>query len=295
MATAKKPAVRKPAKPAKKPAVAPKSSKTGAPISVEAAPREPAPGLSELEAAFVEQYLVDLNGTQAYMRAKPGCSNPSARVAATRLLAKTNIQEAIAKAKAERAARIGMTADDVVRQTMAIVQADVRELVDLKVGCCRYCWGKDNRYQRTAGEFERDETDLARRNEELVAAGKPGVKEFDPQGGIGYDRRRDPNPECPECFGEGESRVVLKDTTKLSPAAARLLAGIKQSKEGIEIKTHSVDSAMKDLFRHFGLYKEKIELTGKDGGPLEIRELSDAERAVRLAALMAKANSRAKK
>lgn len=262
MATAKKkPAAKKPSRSAAKArsAVKPVKPKTAKPV--EATPEESAPQLTELEAAFVEQYLVDLNGTKAYMRAKPGCANPSARVAATRLLAKTNIQEAIVRAKAERAARIGMTADDVVRQTMAIVQADVRELVEIRVSCCRYCWGEGYRYQRTAAEFERAEELVAKLNEELVAAGKPGVKTFDPQGGIGYDKRRDPNKDCPECFGEGESRVVIKDTAKLSPAAVRLLAGIKQSKEGIEIKTHSVDSAMKDLFRHFGLYNDRLEIT----------------------------------
>ena len=262
MATAKKkPAAKKPARSAKNSTNAPKRGKKQPSKSIEDVPREPAPALSELEAAFVEQYLIDLNGTKAYMRAKPGCANPSARVAATRLLAKTNIQEAVAKAKAERAARIGMTADEVVLQTMAIVQADVRDLMEYRVGCCRYCWGENNLYQRTAGEYARDEAALAKRNEELIEAGKPGVQEFDPKGGVGYDKRREPNQNCPECFGEGEGRVVLKDTSTLSPAAARLLAGIKQTKEGIEIKTHSVDSAMKDLFRHYGLYNDKVELT----------------------------------
>lgn len=216
--------------------------------------------LSELEAAFVEQFMVDMNGTQAYLRVKPGTANPSARVAACRLLAKANVVEAIAQAKVERSQRVKMSADDVVLTSMAIVKADVRELVELKVGCCRYCWGKDYRWQRTAGEMERDrrshevEAKLARIKKEPVTA-------FDEQGGTGFDKRRAPNDECPECFGEGESRVVLKDTSKLSPMALRLLASIKQGKEGIEIKTHSVDSALKDLYRHFGLYNDKVELT----------------------------------
>lgn len=216
--------------------------------------------LSELEAAFVEQYMVDMNGTQSYLRIKPHVTHNTARNEASRLLAKPCVQEALAKAKAERSARVKMTADDVVRSSMAIVQADVRELIELKVGCCRYCWGKDHRYQRTAGEFERAEAELAAQNEKAIEEDKP-VKAWDPMGGTGYDRRRAPNADCPECFGEGESRVVLKDTARLSPAAARLLAGIKQGKDGIEIKTHSVDAALKDLYRHYGLYNDKIELT----------------------------------
>jgi hypothetical protein len=262
MATAKKkPVANKPCRPAAKAqsAVKPGKSKTAKPVETE--PEESAPKLTELEAAFVEQYLIDKNGTRSYLRVKPNAKETTARTEASKLLAKPNVRAALDQAKIEQSQRIGMTADDVVRQTMAIVQADVRELVEIRVSCCRYCWGEGYRYQRTAAEFERAEEMVTRLNEELVAAGKPGVKTFDPQGGIGYDKRRDPNKDCPECFGEGESRVVIKDTAKLSPAAARLLAGIKQSKEGIEIKTHSVDSAMKDLFRHFGLYNDKVELT----------------------------------
>ena len=251
--------------------------------------------LSELEAAFVEQYLVDLNGTQAYMRVKPGCANPSARVAATRLLAKTNIKDAVVKAKEELRKNTGISAAVAIQHAWAIATADSRELMENRVGCCRYCWGKDFRYQFTAGEFERAEAELARKNEDLIKAGKPGVQEIDPRGGIGFDRRLAPNPDCPECFGEGESRPVFKDTSKLSDGAAMLFAGVEQTEKGFRIKTHSKDAALDKVFKHLGLYKERIELTGKDGGPLEIRELSDAERAVRLAALMAKAKSRMKK
>ena len=138
--------------------------------------------------------------------------------------------------------------------------ADPRDLMEYRIGCCRYCWGKRFLYQRTQAEFDREEAELAKANEDAVAAGKP-TKAFNPMGGVGYDKRRPPNPECPECAGEGVGRTVFKDTRTISPAAASLFAGVKETKEGLELKLHSKDAAMDKVFRHLGLYNDKIQLT----------------------------------
>jgi hypothetical protein len=143
-----------------------------------------------------------------------------------------------------------------------MVQADPRELVEVRIGCCRCCHGIDHRYQFTQNELELAETlhnESQAKKIERSKAHKP--VEFDRKGGPCFDRRKPPHPDCPECSGEGIGRVVLKDTQKLSPEAARLLAGVKEGKDGIEIKTHSVDAAMDKLFRHHGLYNDKLELS----------------------------------
>ena len=56
--------------------------------------------LSPKQTRFVEEYLIDLNATQAAIRA--GYSSKSARAIASQNLTKLDIQEAIAKAKVER-------------------------------------------------------------------------------------------------------------------------------------------------------------------------------------------------
>lgn len=243
-----------------KPRVAQKLGKTEAPKSAKAAPRVPEAGLSDLEARFVQEYLVDLNGTQAYLRTKPGAAETTARTEASRMLAKHNIAAAVAKAKAERAARTDITADTAIREAWAIMTADPRELMEYRVGCCRYCWGDDHRYQRTQAEFDSAEQANARANEAAIEAKKP-VTDFDKLGGVGFDKRRAPNPECPECAGEGIGRTVFKDTSTISPAAASLFAGVKETREGMEIRLHSKDAAMDKVFRHLGLYNDKIQLT----------------------------------
>jgi phage terminase small subunit len=73
-------------------------------------------------ARFVEEYLIDLNGTQAAIRA--GYSIKTARTIAYELLAKPEVQEAVATAKSARAARTEITADSVMRELAIIAFAD---------------------------------------------------------------------------------------------------------------------------------------------------------------------------
>ena len=72
--------------------------------------------MSELTAkqqAFCEEYLVDLNATQAAIRA--GYSEDTAAVIGCENLIKPNVAEMIAKLKGERSNRVQLTADDVLR------------------------------------------------------------------------------------------------------------------------------------------------------------------------------------
>lgn len=249
-------------KPAKKPAVAQKVGKSGGHRAKVQAPAAPAPEESALtpkQAAFVAEYLIDLNATQAAIRA--GYSARTAPEQASRLLANVKVAAEIQKAIAARAERTDISADRVVKEAWSILTADPREFMEYRIGCCRYCWGKDHRYQRTAAEFESAESGYAMRCEAAIQEGKPLEGEFDPQGGTGFNKTREPNPECPECFGEGTGRTVFKDTSKVSKAAASLFAGVKETKEGLEIRLHSKDAAMDKMFRHLGLYNDKIELT----------------------------------
>lgn len=71
--------------------------------------------LTPKQALFVQEYLIDLNATQAYLRAGYKVKPTSARVQASRLLADPNIAEAIERAKAERQERTQITQDYVLR------------------------------------------------------------------------------------------------------------------------------------------------------------------------------------
>lgn len=74
---------------------------------------------------FCEEYLVDLNATQAAIRA--GYSAKTARRIASENLTKPDIAKRIDKLTGERSQRIGRDADDVIRRLWQIVEADVTD------------------------------------------------------------------------------------------------------------------------------------------------------------------------
>ncbi|MCO6407348.1 terminase small subunit [Hoeflea alexandrii] len=84
--------------------------------------------LTPKQALFVKEYLVDLNATQAAIRA--GYSEKTARQVGAENLTKPVIAEAIAAAQAERSARLEVNADWVLRRLADEAEADVADLYD---------------------------------------------------------------------------------------------------------------------------------------------------------------------
>ncbi len=68
--------------------------------------------LTPKQARFVEEYLLDLNATQAAIRA--GYSKKTANEQGSQLLAKLSIRQAVAEAQAIRAKRTEITQDEVI-------------------------------------------------------------------------------------------------------------------------------------------------------------------------------------
>lgn len=202
---------------------------------------------------FVDEYLVDLNGAAAARRA--GYKN---RQSAVELMVRPEIQAAINQAKTERAARLRIEQDDVVRPLWDAYTADPNDLVDYRRTCCRYCYGAGYRYQRTAGEMEREREAHAAATTKAHDEGKEVPPPFDEKGGTGWDPRRDPNPECPECFGDGHGEVFIHDTRKLSIEQRAQLAGVERSKEGIKVKALDKVAVGTLLMRHMGLLNDKL-------------------------------------
>lgn len=77
---------------------------------------------------FVEEYLIDLNATQAAIRA--GYSPDTASVIGCENLIKPKIKSAIDKAIAERSKRTGINADRVIREIAKIAFVNAADLID---------------------------------------------------------------------------------------------------------------------------------------------------------------------
>lgn len=78
------------------------------------------PKLTDKQTAFVREYLVDLNATQAAIRA--GYSERTASRIGPQLLGKTWVREAIEKAQAKRARRVEVTQDYVLSNLVEVVE-----------------------------------------------------------------------------------------------------------------------------------------------------------------------------
>lgn len=210
------------------------------------------------------------NQADAYREAYPKSrkwKDAAVYAQASALMADSKVSIRVQELKAAIAERAEVKAADVLREAYNILLADPRELVGYIVHCCRHCYGEGFKYQRTAVEFEADQ-----RKHEIAVAKEEAEGDFDPQGGIGYDERLVPNPSCPVCFGRGVGRVQIADTRKVSKQAASLYAGVKQTKDGLEVKLHSKVDVMDKLFRHFGLYEadNKQKASELEGLPREL-------------------------
>ena len=83
--------------------------------------------LTPKQQRFVEEYLVDLNATQAAIRA--GYSHDTARSIASENLSKPDIADAIAAARAVLSERAGISAERVLRELSLIGFANMQDYI----------------------------------------------------------------------------------------------------------------------------------------------------------------------
>lgn len=84
--------------------------------------------LTPKQQRFVEEYLIDLNATQAAIRA--GYSEKTANEIGAENLAKPSIAKAIQDALKERSERVQIDADYVLKRLVEIDQMDVLDIMD---------------------------------------------------------------------------------------------------------------------------------------------------------------------
>lgn len=87
---------------------------------------------TEKQKRFVDEYLIDLNGTQSAIRA--GYSPSTAYQIAHDLMSKPHIAEEIAKRKAERSRRLGINQERVVEELAKIAFSRLTDFVDPNTG-----------------------------------------------------------------------------------------------------------------------------------------------------------------
>lgn len=215
--------------------------------------------------AFAREYVRDGNATAAYCRA--GYSENGAHKLASRLMANEGIRDRIAELQAEIAEATKLDVEKVVQRLTDIATADPNELVSIRTTACRHCHGIDHAYQwRTEHELQRAITAWG----SLPQAKRDITPMPDPAGGFGYSRKLAPNPDCPECDGDGIEDIKLKDTTRLSPAALALYAGAKRTKEGLEVKMADQSAALDAVAKHLGVFERHNKQLNQSAGLAEL-------------------------
>lgn len=211
--------------------------------------------LTDKQEIFVREYMVDWNATQAAIRA--GYSVKSAPDISSQLLGKTHVRQAIEAMASARARRLGIDAEELMRLWSSIVMTDANELSQFRRVCCPYCWGTEHQKQYTPEGLAEAKRKHDRERSRMLKDSGVEIGEFPEYVDPWYDKRKEPHPECPECFGEGHGETFFSDTRKLSPGARMLYGGVKEGRDGIEFIVMSKEKAMDNLARALGLFKEK--------------------------------------
>lgn len=157
-------------------------------------------------ARFVEEYLKDLNGAGAAVRA--GYSERSAKQRAAELLARDDVQAAIAAAQAARSQRTEIDQDYVLARMVEIDQMDVLDIM----------------------------TD---------------------------DMALKPVKDWPRVWRQYLSGFDLAEMFEGRGDEREMVGIMKKIKWPDKIKNLEL------LGRHLGMFKDKVEVTGKNGGPIQ--------------------------
>lgn len=171
---------------------------------------------------FVSEYLIDLNATQAYLRAFPKAKYDSARVEATRLLANPSIKGAIAERLGESKEMLEVTRERVLREYKLVAFASMTDFVE---------WGEE--------ELQDDPDD------DIVDI----VELFDGK------------VERPKKEPVKVQYLKIKNSSELGESA-RVVSEISQTKYGIKLKLYEKLHALDKLAAYTKLIEEDNKASG---------------------------------
>lgn len=221
---------------------------------------------------FCTNYLGEAGGdaTKAYRMSYDAKDMADSTVgsAAYRLLKSPRVQARLEELRKAVTAEIVFTAVDVLRRWVAIAEANPNDIVQNRHEACRFCHGINHEYQYTT------KTEFHHATARAIDAGKPMP---DAAGGFGFNANADPHPQCPECYGRGVERVWIADTRRLTGNAKLLYAGIKKTRDGVEVKLRDQCAALAHIAKYLGMLKNKVEFVPPASGteiPPEVKKLT---------------------
>lgn len=231
--------------------------------------------LTVKEGNFVALFCAGTNATDAYAQTfnTTGWKRQSISKRAWMLRNKPEVSQAIQQLLDEQRASMRFGLAELQQHWVDVILADPNELTKHRRVNCRHCWGTKHKYQwRDQNEYAAKVAEALDHNAKIEEKGnrsraKP-VAIPDSDGGFGFNRTRSPHPDCSVCAGEGEGDVYIGDTSKLSERGKALYAGVKVTRDGIQILMQDKQKAQDMLARTLGAFKDNVQLTGPGGGPI---------------------------
>lgn len=229
--------------------------------------------LSPKEEEFAQAVLKWLGNQSAAYRDvfdTSGMSDAAVWTHASNWANRVQVRARIDQLKKARVIDGNQLARDIIATAEAIVTGDRNELIDIRIGACRHCWGLNFLPMYTPSEHRKLWADYAKDLQQHLD--KPDYIPEPPMpedGGCGYKKSREPNPACPECDGEGVTYEQAKDSRKYSPTGRALYGGVKRTKNGLEIMMEDKTAWAEKVLRYVGASKTEVQLTGPGGGPVQ--------------------------
>jgi phage terminase small subunit len=172
--------------------------------------------LPAMQEAFVREYLVDLNATQAAIRA--GYSEKTAHVQGPRLLGNVRVAAAITTAKNALAERHQVDLDTIVAEWVKIGFAEITDVME---------WGQTVMVPVSPDDPEATFI--------TVPNPKAGEKDEDDEKAIAV---------------KAHTPMALIPSLRLSKAMRGAVCEVKQTPHGLAIKMHDKLAALERLYRH---------------------------------------------
>lgn len=243
--------------------------------------------LTMREEVFVRKIFEGISLVNSYRAtfAVGGLSDRQISLKGDSVLRRPHVQRRLAEFREAAAKAAGITQAMVLNELVNIAFADPSCIVETRVYCCRYCYGFENKYQWT----NKREFDEAYRNYEYALMLWNNIKakgvepntiqpeEVTDEGGYEFNKNLPPNSNCPNCDGAGGRTVDrIKDTRFLTPEQRRLIANIKNTKNGVTVELRDRSVPLKMIAEHLGMFVKKVQVQNPDGTALGAGQLATA-------------------